>query len=72
MYAGNIVEHGKALDVYHSPCHPYTAGLLGSVPRLDEPRKARLQPIEGQPRILSRCPPVVLSRHAVPILFRNA
>jgi len=43
MYAGNIVEHGKALDVYHSPGHPYTAGLLGSVPRLDEPRKARLQ-----------------------------
>ena len=57
MYAGNIVEHGKALDVYHSPCHPYTAGLLGSVPRLDEPRKARLQPIEGQPPDLISLPP---------------
>jgi oligopeptide/dipeptide ABC transporter ATP-binding protein len=49
MYAGNIVEYGQALDVYHQPCHPYTAGLLASVPRLDEPRKNRLQPIEGQP-----------------------
>jgi oligopeptide/dipeptide ABC transporter ATP-binding protein len=49
MYAGNIVEHGKAIDVYHSPYHPYTAGLLSSVPRLDEPRKTRLSPIEGQP-----------------------
>jgi peptide/nickel transport system ATP-binding protein/oligopeptide transport system ATP-binding protein len=49
MYAGNIIEHGKALDVYHYPCHPYTAGLLASVPRLDEPRKTRLLPIEGQP-----------------------
>jgi peptide/nickel transport system ATP-binding protein/oligopeptide transport system ATP-binding protein len=49
MYAGNIVEHGSALDIYHHPCHPYTAGLLASVPRLDEPRKIRLSPIEGQP-----------------------
>ena len=56
MYAGNIVEHGKALDVYHAPYHPYTAGLLGSVPRLDEPRKARLQPIEGQPPDLIALP----------------
>ena len=49
MYAGNIIEYGSAMDVYHSPCHPYTAGLLASVPRLDESRKIRLQSIEGQP-----------------------
>jgi oligopeptide/dipeptide ABC transporter ATP-binding protein len=49
MYAGHIVEDGSAQDIYHNPCHPYTRGLLGSVPRLDEPRKTRLQPIEGQP-----------------------
>jgi oligopeptide/dipeptide ABC transporter ATP-binding protein len=49
MYAGHIVENGSAQDIYHNPCHPYTRGLLGSVPRLDEPRKMRLQPIEGQP-----------------------
>ncbi|MFH1141710.1 MAG: ABC transporter ATP-binding protein [Chloroflexota bacterium] len=49
MYAGRIVEHGLAKDVYHDPRHPYTVGLLASVPRLDEPRKMRLVPIEGQP-----------------------
>jgi peptide/nickel transport system ATP-binding protein/oligopeptide transport system ATP-binding protein len=49
MYAGHIVEHGSALDIYHHAAHPYTSGLLASVPRLDEPRKTRLQPIEGQP-----------------------
>jgi oligopeptide/dipeptide ABC transporter ATP-binding protein len=49
MYAGKIVESGPAAKVYRQPCHPYTAGLLASVPRLDEPRKIRLAPIEGQP-----------------------
>jgi oligopeptide/dipeptide ABC transporter ATP-binding protein len=49
MYAGRIVEYGSTKDVFHSPAHPYTVGLLASVPRLDEPKKARLQPIEGQP-----------------------
>ena len=49
MYAGRVVEHGLASDVYHNPRHPYTVGLLASVPRLDEPRKVRLMPIEGQP-----------------------
>ncbi|BAQ34849.1 ABC transporter ATP-binding protein [Dehalococcoides sp. THU3] len=49
MYAGQIMEQGTAIDVYHKPLHPYTAGLLGSVPRLDEPRRTRLQPIDGQP-----------------------
>ncbi len=56
MYAGQIIEHGSALEVYHHPYHPYTAGLLASVPRLDEARKARLMPIEGQPPDLI-CPP---------------
>jgi len=63
MYAGNIIEHGKALDVFHYPCHPYTAGLLASVPRLDEPRKVRLLPIEGQPPDLI-APPVGCSFQA--------
>ncbi len=56
MYAGKIVETGPALQVYHYPCHPYTAGLLASVPRLDEPRKMRLAPIEGQPPDLISLP----------------
>jgi oligopeptide/dipeptide ABC transporter ATP-binding protein len=49
MYAGRIVELGPAIEVYGHPRHPYTIGLLASVPRLDQPRKERLVPIEGQP-----------------------
>jgi len=49
MYAGKIIERGTAMDIYHNPKHPYTLGLLHSVPRLDEPRRVKLDPIEGQP-----------------------
>lgn len=49
MYAGKIVEVGSAKDVYSTPRHPYTEGLLASVPRLDIPRKTRLTPIQGEP-----------------------
>lgn len=56
MYAGKLVEQGKARDIYARPCHPYTIGLLRSVPRLDEPRKAKLHPIDGQPPDLMRLP----------------
>jgi oligopeptide/dipeptide ABC transporter ATP-binding protein len=57
MYAGRIIERGTARQIYGSPRHPYTLGLLRSVPRLDEPRRARLAPIEGQPPDLTRLPP---------------
>src|SRR2546428_1934322 len=56
MYAGRIVERGTARELYANPRHPYTLGLLRSVPRLDEPRRARLDPIEGQPPDLTRLP----------------
>jgi oligopeptide/dipeptide ABC transporter ATP-binding protein len=49
MYAGRIVESASADDIYAAPRHPYTRGLLRSVPRLDQPAAARLAPIEGQP-----------------------
>ena len=49
MYAGRIVESGTAADIYHRPMHPYTLGLLRSVPRMDRPRGEKLIPIEGQP-----------------------
>jgi oligopeptide/dipeptide ABC transporter ATP-binding protein len=49
MYAGRIIEHGSAKDIYAHPRHPYTIGLLNSVPRLDQPKKEMLDPIEGQP-----------------------
>jgi oligopeptide/dipeptide ABC transporter ATP-binding protein len=57
MYAGKIIEQGTARELYTNPRHPYTLGLLRSVPRLDEPRRARLDPIEGQPPDLTRLPP---------------
>jgi oligopeptide/dipeptide ABC transporter ATP-binding protein len=57
MYAGRIIERGTAQELYGNPRHPYTLGLLRSVPRLDEPRRARLAPIDGQPPDLTRLPP---------------
>ncbi len=57
MYAGRIIERARAGELYANPRHPYTLGLLRSVPRLDEPRRARLDPIEGQPPDLTRLPP---------------
>jgi oligopeptide/dipeptide ABC transporter ATP-binding protein len=56
MYAGRIVEHGPTNEVFHHPYHPYTVGLLTSVPRLDQPKRERLQSIAGQPPDLM-CPP---------------
>jgi oligopeptide/dipeptide ABC transporter ATP-binding protein len=56
MYAGRIIERASATELYANPRHPYTLGLLRSVPRLDEPRRARLDPIEGQPPDLTRLP----------------
>lgn len=47
MYAGRIRESAPAVDVYHHPRHPYTAGLLHSVPRLDREIGSRLEPIPG-------------------------
>jgi oligopeptide/dipeptide ABC transporter ATP-binding protein len=49
MYGGRIVEQGQAAEIYRTPSHPYTIGLLNSVPRLDRPRSAPLDPIPGNP-----------------------
>jgi oligopeptide transport system ATP-binding protein len=60
MYAGYIVERASVKDVYGDPRHPYTIGLLGSLPRLDETRKRRLFSMRGLPPDLidlqSGCP----------------
>ena len=66
MYAAHKVEEGPADAVFHRPRHPYTMGLLRSVPRLDKPRGGRLETIEGLPpnlankqtgcRFAPRCP----------------
>ena len=57
MYAGKIIESGSAAEIYGVPRHPYTIGLLHSVPRLDQPRKSKLEPIDGQPPDLWNLPP---------------
>ena len=57
MYAGKIIERGTARDIYRNPSHPYTLGLLNSVPRLDLPRKEKLDPVQGQPPDLINLPP---------------
>jgi oligopeptide/dipeptide ABC transporter ATP-binding protein len=54
MYAGRIIESGTARDIYHRPHHPYTLALLRSVPRMDQPRRTRLDPVQGQPPDLTR------------------
>jgi oligopeptide/dipeptide ABC transporter ATP-binding protein len=57
MYAGRIIERSTSDKIYGDPRHPYTLGLLNSVPRLDAARQARLEPIEGLPPDLSNLPP---------------
>ncbi|MBX6383612.1 MAG: ABC transporter ATP-binding protein [Microbispora sp.] len=56
MYAGRCIEYGTAVDVFERPEHPYTWGLLGSVPRLDRATTARLIPIQGTPPSLIQLP----------------
>jgi oligopeptide/dipeptide ABC transporter ATP-binding protein len=57
MYAGRMVESGPTDAIYNRPRHPYTIGLLASVPRLDLPRKRDLNIIEGLPPNLARLSP---------------
>jgi oligopeptide/dipeptide ABC transporter ATP-binding protein len=56
MYAGRVAEQGSVEDVFNSPRHPYTRGLLESIPRLTTPRKSRLATIEGMVPALTDMP----------------
>ncbi|MGZ4596725.1 MAG: ABC transporter ATP-binding protein, partial [Actinomycetes bacterium] len=56
MYAGRPVEYGTARDIFRSPQHPYTWGLLSSMPRLDQEPTDRLLPIKGTPPSLINVP----------------
>jgi oligopeptide transport system ATP-binding protein len=49
MYAGYIIERGRVKDIYGQPRHPYTIGLLGSLPRLDEAPGTKLTSVPGLP-----------------------
>jgi oligopeptide transport system ATP-binding protein len=57
MYAGKLAETARAGELYANPRHPYTLGLLKSVPRLDEQLKEKLDPIEGMPPDMLNVPP---------------
>jgi oligopeptide transport system ATP-binding protein len=57
MYAGKIVEKAKTNDLYKRPSHPYTFGLIQSVPRLDKAHNGKLYSIEGQPPNVIDLPP---------------
>jgi peptide/nickel transport system ATP-binding protein len=57
MYAGRIVESAPTSGIFNEPQHPYTWGLLASIPRIDRPRTKRLKPIKGQPPSLVDLPP---------------
>ena len=68
MYAGRIVEIGPVADVIHRPAHPYTVGLMGSIPAMDEDRERLLQIDGAMPRLNAiprgcafnpRCPQVM-------------
>ncbi|MER5623176.1 ABC transporter ATP-binding protein [Streptosporangium sp. NPDC002544] len=56
MYGGKGIEYGTAEDIFERPEHPYTWGLLGSMPRLDRERTERLMPIKGTPPSLINVP----------------
>src|SRR3989441_8685616 len=56
MYAGHVVESAPVKQIFETPAHPYTTGLLRSIPRLNEVRGTQLTPISGQPPDLSKPP----------------
>ena len=56
MYAGNCVEYADVRTIFKNPSHPYTAGLLASIPRLNVSRKKKLEAIKGQPPVITSSP----------------
>jgi oligopeptide transport system ATP-binding protein len=56
MYAGKVVERGPVRDIYHNTAHPYSEGLMASIPRLDQ-KGGQLHPIKGAPPSLANIPP---------------
>ncbi|MET7457963.1 ABC transporter ATP-binding protein [Streptomyces sp. NPDC005574] len=71
MYAGKCVEKGEAKKLFTAPEHPYTWGLLGSMPRMDREMQARLTPIAGNPPSLIRLPPGCAFHPRCPFADRN-
>jgi oligopeptide/dipeptide ABC transporter ATP-binding protein len=71
MYAGRIVEHGTKRQVFYDPQHPYTWGLLGSIPRLDRPKPEKLHSIAGAPPSLINLPKGCKFRPRCPHAFEK-
>jgi oligopeptide/dipeptide ABC transporter ATP-binding protein len=71
MYAGRVVERGVTRELFYDPQHPYTWGLLGSIPRLDRPRQERLHSIKGSPPSLIRLPEGCKFRPRCPHAFEK-
>jgi peptide/nickel transport system ATP-binding protein len=71
MYGGKIIEKGPAADVFRSPQHPYTWGLLGSMPRLDREVRDRLNPVKGSPPSLINLPSGCAFHPRCPYAGRN-
>jgi oligopeptide/dipeptide ABC transporter ATP-binding protein len=71
MYAGRIVERAKKRELFYDPQHPYTWGLLGSIPRLDRPKPKKLHSIEGTPPSLINLPQGCKFRPRCPHAFEK-
>ncbi len=71
MYAGRIVEFGQKRDLFYDAQHPYTWGLLGSIPRLDRPKQERLHSIKGMPPSLIDLPQGCKFRPRCPHAFEK-
>jgi peptide/nickel transport system ATP-binding protein len=71
MYGGKVIEKGPALEVFRNPQHPYTWGLLGSMPRLDREVRDRLTPVKGSPPSLINLPSGCAFHPRCPYAGRN-
>jgi oligopeptide/dipeptide ABC transporter ATP-binding protein len=69
MYAGRVVERAPTRELFYDPQHPYTWGLLGSIPRLDRPRQERLHSIKGMPPSMISLPGGCKFRPRCPYAF---
>ncbi len=71
MYAGRVVERAPTRELFYDPQHPYTWGLLGSIPRLDRPKLERLHSIKGMPPSLINLPQGCKFRPRCPYAFEK-
>ena len=71
MYAGRVVERAEKRELFYDPQHPYTWGLLGSIPRLDRPKPERLHSIEGVAAVADQPPAGLQVPAALPARVRE-